>query len=127
MPDNFGRYFVNAIVAGLIGRIVGVIKTEIARAKAEIAQKLKGIGAGVGVLAAAGAIGFFLIGVLITAAILGLATVWPAWLAALTVAGGMLIIIGILVAIGVSLINKNKDLTPQQSIDNIKAALPLVD
>lgn len=127
MPDNFGRYFVNAIVAGLIGRIVGVIKTEIERAKVETARKLKGIGAGVGVLAAAGAIGFFLIGVLITAAILGLATVWPAWLAALTVAGAMLIIIGILVAVGTSLINKNKDLTPQQSIDNIKAALPLVD
>ncbi len=127
MPDNFGRYFVNAIVAGVIGRFVGVVKTEIARAKEETAAKLKGIGAGLGLLAAAGAMGFFLLGVLITAAILGLATVWPAWLAALVVAGAMLLILLILVGIGVSLIKKNKDLTPQQSIDNIKAAIPLVD
>lgn len=127
MPDNFGRYFVNAIVAGLVGRIVGVIKTEYERAKQETAEKLKGIGIGIGLLVAAGAIGFFLLGVLITAAILGLATVWPAWLAALTVAGAMLLIILILAGIGASMIKKNKDLKPQQSIDNIRAALPLVD
>ncbi|MDN4478698.1 phage holin family protein [Demequina lignilytica] len=127
MPDNFGRYFVNAIVAGLVGRIIGVVKTEYERAKVETAAKLKGIGIGVGLLVAAAAIGFFLLGVLITAAILGLATVWPAWLAALTVGGAMLLIILILAGIGASMIKKNKDLTPQQSIDNIKAALPLVD
>lgn len=127
MSDNFGRFFVNAIVAGLVGRIANVIRTEIARAKQEITDKLKGIGAGIGVLVAASAVAFFLLGVLIAAGILGLATVWPAWLAALTVAGGLLLIVIILIAVGVNLINKNKDLTPQQSIDNIKAVLPLVD
>lgn len=121
MSDNFGRYFVNAIVAGLLGRITVVIRTEIDRAKREISQKLQKIGVGVGLLVAAAAIGFFLIGVLITAAILGLATVWPAWLAALTVAGALLLIILILAGVGSSLIKKNKDLTPHESIDNIKA------
>ncbi len=127
MPDNFGRYFVNAIVAGLVGRVIGVVKTELERAKQETGEKLKAIGIGIGLLIGAAAIGFFLLGVLITAAILGLATVWPAWLAALTVAGAMLLIILILAGIGAGMIKRNKDLKPQQSIDNIKAALPLVD
>ena len=121
MSDNFGRYFVNAIVAGLLGRITVVIRTEIDRAKREISQKLQKIGVGIGLLVAAGAIGFFLLGVLIAAAILGLATVWPAWLAALTVAGALLLIVLILAGVGASLIKKNKDLTPHESIDNIKA------
>ncbi len=127
MPDNFGRYFVNAIVAGLIGRITGVVKTEVARAKEEIAQKLKGIGIGVGLMVAASFFGFFALGVLVAAAVLGLAEVWPAWLAALTVGGALLLILLILVGIGSSLIKRNKDLKPQQAIDNIKAALPGVD
>ncbi len=127
MPDNFGRYFVNAIVAGLIGRISGVVKTEVARAKQEIAEKLKGIGIGVGLMVAASFFGFFALGVLVAAAVLGLAEVWPAWLAALTVGGALLLILLILVGIGASLIKKNKDLKPQQAIDNIKAALPGVD
>ncbi|WP_062290911.1 phage holin family protein [Demequina phytophila] len=125
MSDNFGRYFVNAIVAGLLGRITAVIKTEIERAKKEIAAKLKGIGVGIGLIVAAGVFAFFLAGVLVAAAILGLATVWPAWLAALTVAGGLLLIVLILVLIGSSLIKKNKDLTPQESIDNVKSVVGL--
>ncbi|WP_062519554.1 phage holin family protein [Demequina silvatica] len=125
MSDNFGRYFVNAIVAGLLGRITAVIKTEIERAKKEIAAKLKGIGVGIGLIVAAGVFAFFMAGVLVAAAILGLATVWPAWLAALTVAGGLLLIVLILVLIGSSLIKKNKDLTPQESIDNVKSVVGL--
>ncbi|WP_062379278.1 phage holin family protein [Demequina pelophila] len=120
MPDNFGKYFVNAIVAGLLGRLSSVVKTELENAKAEISEKLKNIGIGVGLLAAAAGIGFFLVGVLIAAAILGLSTVWPAWLAALTVAGAMLLLILILGGVGASIIKKNKDLKPQQSIDNLK-------
>jgi len=122
MPDNYGRYFVNAIVAGLLGRVTGVLKVEFENAKQEISSKLGKIGAGVGLFAAAGAIGFFMLGVLIAAAILGLSEVWPAWLAALTVAGGMLVIILILVGIGAALVKKNKDLTPHESIDNVKKA-----
>ncbi|BDZ62155.1 hypothetical protein Lsed01_02392 [Demequina sediminis] len=125
MPDNFGRYFVNAIVAGLLGRITGVIKAEIARAKEEIARKLKGIGVGIGLLVGAGVFGFFATGVLVTAAILGLAEVWPAWLAALTVGGALLLLVLILAGIGASLIKKNKDLTPHESIDNVKSAVGL--
>ncbi|WP_062313106.1 phage holin family protein [Demequina rhizosphaerae] len=125
MSDNFGRYFVNAIVAGLLGRISAVIKTEFERAKQEIASKLKGIGVGVGLFVGAGIFGFFASGVLVAAAVLGLATVWPAWLAALTVAGGLLVIVLILVLIGNALIKKNKDLTPHESIDNVKQVVGL--
>ncbi|WP_062465240.1 phage holin family protein [Demequina soli] len=123
--DNFGRYFVNAIVAGVLGRITAVIRTEIERAKQETAKKLKGIGAGVGLYVGAGVFGFFASGVLIAAAVLGLATVWPAWLAALTIGVALLLIVIILVLIGNALIKKNKDLTPHESIDNVKAVVGL--
>ncbi len=125
MPDNFGRYFVNAIVSGLIGRASAVIRTELDRAKAETQKKLKGIGVGIGLYVGAGIFGFFLSGVLVAAAILGLAEVWPAWLAALTVAGALLIIILILVLIGNALIKKNKDLMPREQLDTIKSVAGL--
>ncbi|WP_062389805.1 phage holin family protein [Demequina iriomotensis] len=123
MSDNFGRYFVNAIVAGLVGRIATVIKTELEKAKQEIAGKLKKIGVGIGLYIGAGVFAFFMVGVFIAAAILGLATVWPAWLAALTVGGAILLIVLILVLVGNALIKKNKDLTPHEQIDTIKSTM----
>ncbi|WP_062517774.1 phage holin family protein [Demequina gelatinilytica] len=123
MSDNFGRYFVNAIVAGLIGRIATVVKDEIEKAKQEISKKLQRIGIGVGLVIGAGIFAFFMVGVFIAAAILGLSEVWPAWLAALTVGGALLLIVLLLAGIGSALIKKNKDLTPHEQIDNIKSTV----
>jgi len=118
--SGFGRSITNAVVAGLLGGAMGVLKTEVENAKNEIEAKLKGLGTGVILLGVAASIGFFALGVLVAAGIIALTLVWPAWLAALVVAGGLLLFVLIFALAGAGKIKKNKDLVPDQAIKNIK-------
>lgn len=117
---RFGKYLVNALVAAVAGQAVGIMRTELDDAKTEVQQKAKGIGIGVALVAGAASFLFFATVALLAAAVIGLAQVWPAWLAALVVGGSLLLIGGLLVAIGASKINKNKDLKPARAIKNLR-------
>ena len=127
MPDNFGRYFVNAIVGGVLGRFVDVVRHEWELAKIELKHKGVELAKGTAMLVAASILGFFLVMVLIAAAILGLSTVFEPWLAALIVAGGILFWVIVLGWWGAHKVKKNKDLTPERAIANVKDALPFVN
>ena len=127
MPDNFGRFFVNAIVGGVLGRFVNVVRHEWELAKLELKHKGVELAKGGAMLAVAAMLGFFLILVLIAAAILGLSTVFAPWLAALIVAGGILFWVIVLGWWGSYKVKKNKDLTPERAVANIKDALPFVN
>lgn len=116
---GFGKYVVNALVAAAAGRVTGIIRTEIADAKIEMQAKAKGMGIGAALVGAALGFLFFATAVLLAAGVIGLAQVWPAWLAALTVGGGLLLIAGILIGVGVAKINKNKNLKPERAIANL--------
>ncbi|WP_062205315.1 phage holin family protein [Demequina salsinemoris] len=118
--SSFAKSAASSLFTGLVGRYQTMLKIELDRAKAEVQEKLKQIGIGAALLVAAGAFAFFLSLLLLTAAVAGLSTVWPVWLSALTIAGGVLLIILILVGVGVSKIKKNSDLMPTESIDNVK-------
>lgn len=122
--SNFGKTFVNIIVASIAGRWISVIKTEAEIAKIELTIKAKQIGTGVGLLAAAAALAFLMTFVLLVAAVAGLSLVWPVWLAALAVAGAILLIVLILALVGSRKIKKNKDLVPHRAINNIKNTMP---
>jgi len=89
-----------AILAALPGQIIGLVKAELANIKLELMEKAKKVGIGIGLFAAAAAIMFFVLGVLIAAAILGLATVLPGWAAALIVAFVLILLAGLCVFIG---------------------------
>ncbi len=117
---RFGKYLVNAVVAAVAGQAVGIMRTELDDAKTEMQNKAKGIGIGVGLVAGAASFLFFALGLLLTAGVVGLANVWPAWLAALVMGGGLLLIGGILIAIGAAYIKKNKDLKPERAITNLR-------
>lgn len=116
VSGGFGKYVVNALVAATAGRVTGMLRAEYEDAKLEIQTKAKGLGIGAALIAVAAVFLFFSTGVLLTAGIMGLAEVWPAWLAALTVGGGILVIAGILISIGAYKINKNKDLRPERAM-----------
>ena len=49
---------------------------------------------------------FWVIATLLTAAVAGLATVWPVWLSALAISGGGLLFILILALIGLALVKR---------------------
>jgi cytochrome c biogenesis protein CcdA len=72
-------------------------------------------------LVGAALFGFFLLAVLITAGVLGLATVVAPWLAALIVAAVLLVITGVLALLGVKALKKGVPPVPQQAVDSVKA------
>jgi len=84
---------------GLVGEVPKLVKSlvkgEIDLLKAEMIAKAKVFGLAAGLLVGALVIVLYAIGVLLTAAVMGLATVMPAWLAALLLAVVMLIVAGI--------------------------------
>ena len=118
---NFGRYIVNAIVAGIVGRGVQVIKTEVENAKNEFQAKLKSLSIGAAMVGVSLAFVTFGLILLMVAGLIALTEIWPAWLVALTGGGAVLLLGFIVMAIGASKIKKNKDLMPDQAIRNIKA------
>ena len=85
------------LVGELPDRVSDLVKAEIDQIKAEISYKLKHFGVGSGLFAGAAVVGVFLLFTLIVAAIFALALVMPAWAAALTVSGILVVIIAILV------------------------------
>lgn len=116
---GFGKYIVNALVAATAGRVTGILRNELEDAKLEMQTKAKGLGIGAALVGVALTFMFFATGVFLTAAVIGLAQVWPAWLAALVVGGALILIAGIFVAVGAAKINKNKDLKPERAIAHL--------
>ena len=108
----------------LIGSIptllVDLVRNEIESLKDEIAGKLKNAGIGIGLLAGAVFFALFALMVLIAAAILGLATVLPAWLAALIVGVVILLVAAILATVGIRSLKKGVPPAPTHTIESIK-------
>ncbi|WIB77623.1 phage holin family protein [Curtobacterium sp. MCPF17_002] len=109
---------------GLVGDVPKLVKElvtgELNLLKAEMLTKAKIFGLAAGLLVGALVIVLYAIGVLLTAAVMGLATVMPAWLAALVIAVVMLIIAGILGLVGWKRFKKGLPLTPKRTIDSVK-------
>ncbi|MDN4480319.1 phage holin family protein [Demequina muriae] len=124
MADSkLGKMVINAILGAVAGKWIATIKTEVEVTKVEIKYKSRQLGIGAAFLAIAGALGFFMLLVLIAAAVLAFALILEPWAAALVVAGILLVIIVIFGAAGASKIKKNKDLMPTASIERIKKQL----
>ncbi|WP_396289798.1 phage holin family protein [Curtobacterium sp. KT1] len=109
---------------GLVGDVPklvkGLVKGEIDLLKAEMLTKAKIFGLAAGLLVGALVIVLYAIGVFLTAAVMGLATVMPAWLAAIVIAVVMLIIAAILGWIGWKRLKKGLPITPKRTIDSVK-------
>ena len=75
-----------ALVHDLSQQLPELIRSELRLAQAEVTEKGKRAGLGIGMFSVAGLLAFFGVAVLITTAILALDLVLPAWLAALIVA-----------------------------------------
>lgn len=111
------------LIADLPKLLSALIKDEIEQFKNEMIAKLKHAGIGIGLFAGAGVFAFFMLGVLLAAAVLGLATILPAWLAALIVAGILLVITVVLVLIGVAQVKRGVPPAPTETIKSVKKDL----
>jgi hypothetical protein len=104
----------------LPGLVVALLKAELAQLKAELVRKAINAGIGIGLFLVAGILLFFMLGVLVAAAVLGIAVALPGWAAALIVAGGLLILAAIFGLIGVLVFKRGMPPAPTETIDSVK-------
>lgn len=104
-------------VTELVPRLV---QEELALAKAELTEKGKHAGMGVGLFGGGGLFAFFGIAVLIAAAVLGLAEAIPGWAAALIVAAVLFLIAAILALVGRSQVKQAVPPLPSEAVDSTK-------
>lgn len=108
-----------SLLRELPATLLELVRIEFEELKREMGRKLKKLGLGALLISIAATLGLFLMGTLIAAAILGLALIMPAWLAALVVSGGLLILMIILLAAGVSTFKKGNPPLPTETFDAI--------
>lgn len=109
-----------SLIGDLPRLLVDQVRNEIELLKKELTDKIKHAGIGIGLLVGAGAFAFFFALVLTAAGILGLATVLPAWAAALIVAGVLLLITVLLALVGIAQLRRSTPATPEKTITSIK-------
>jgi MFS family permease len=95
-------------------------RQEVELAKAELAVKGKRAGIGAGMFGGAGVFGFYGLGALVAAAILGLATAIAAWAAALAVAALLGLLAGALALTGKAKVSQATPPVPEQATESVK-------
>src|SRR5215216_1589370 len=107
------------LLSDIAGETILLVRQELALLKAELHEKFSRVGQGAGALGAGALIAFSGWLVLLAAAVLGLATVVPPWLAALIVA-----LLVLAIGVGLLLFGKNRfdaqALTPQRSLRSLR-------
>lgn len=123
MGPGILKTLLGTVVSALMGTLIATVRTEYQIAKVQTQVKLRELGKGLLMLVLAGVFGFFLVMLLLAAAVLGLSLIMDPWLAALVVAAAILIWVLILGIWGSYKLKKNKDLVPHRSVENIKNAI----
>lgn len=108
-----------SLIGDLPTLLVDQVRNELEQLKRELTEKAVQAGVGLGLLAVAASLAFFMLGVLITAAVLGLAVVLPGWAAALIIAGVLLLLTAVVGAIGVAAL-KRSGTGPAKTIASIR-------
>jgi Putative Actinobacterial Holin-X, holin superfamily III len=107
------------LLSDLASETILLLRQELALLKAELHEKFNRIGQGAGALGAGALVAFSGWLVLLAAAVLGLATVVPPWLAALIVA-----LLVLAIGVGLLLFGKNRfdaqALTPRRSLRSLR-------
>jgi hypothetical protein len=97
-----------------------LLRSELRLAQAEMTEKAKTAGAGIGAFGAAAVLGWFALGCFLATAILALALVLPAWLAALIVAVVVAIAAGIAALLGKKKVAKAAPPMPTATVESVK-------
>jgi Putative Actinobacterial Holin-X, holin superfamily III len=108
------------LIADVPKLLSDLVRSEIEQLKAEIASKLKSAAVGIGLLVGAATIAGVALLAIVTASILALAQVLPAWAAALIVAGILLLVALVLALVGVQQLKRGTPPMPTRTIDSIK-------
>ncbi len=110
------------LLARLPAQFVALARAEYENAKREIVAKAKRGGIGLLAIIVALFFLFFSLGAFVTAAIAGIAVVWPVWLSALVVAFGLLLLAAGAIFAGIALIKRGVPV-PEETIDRVEGDL----
>jgi hypothetical protein len=108
------------LVTELPELVSDLVHAEIELLKTELIGKLKALGIGAGLMAGAGVVLLFMVGTLLTAAIMGLGTVMPYWLSALIVSAALLVVAVILALLGWSRMKHGIPPIPSEGIESLQ-------
>ena len=97
-----------------------LVRQELELAKAEVSQKGKKAGLGIGILGAAGVVALLALGALTAFLILALDGAMPAWLAALIVGLVYAAIAGVLALVGRERVQEVGKPIPEQTVETVK-------
>ncbi len=97
-----------------------LVRDEIRLAQAEVGHKAKKAGLGIGAFAGAGVVALYGLGVLIAAAVLGLANVVSPWLAALVVGVVLVVVAGVAALLGKKQLSQAAPPVPTETIASVK-------
>lgn len=115
-----------ALVHDLTQQVPELIRSEMRLAQAELTQKGKRVGAGVGMFGAAGVVALYAGGAGVATAIIALALVMDAWLAGLVVTVVLLVVAGVLGLTGRSQVGKATPLKPERATEGLKEDIATV-
>ena len=115
-----------ALVHQLSQQLPELIRSEMRLAQAEVAEKGKRAGVGLGMFSVAGLLAFFGLAALITTAILALALVVDAWLAALLVGLVLLACAAVAGVMGKNKVAEAGPPVPQRAVEGVKEDIATV-
>ena len=114
------------LVAQFSEQSTQLIRSELQLAVAEMREKTKHAGVGVGLFGTAGIVALFGVGGLVTTAILALALVLPAWLAALIVTVVLFLVAGVVAAVGKQQTSQATPPRPEQAMEGVRRDIETV-
>jgi putative superfamily III holin-X len=97
-----------------------LIRQEMRLAQAELAEKGRHAGKGAGMFGGAGLVALYGVGALVTAAILGLATVLEPWIAAAAIGAALLLVAGILALTGKKELDEIGPAKPELAMESMQ-------
>lgn len=120
-PDRAAREpSTGELISRLTEQMSTLVRDEMRLAQAELTQKAKRAGTGVGLFGVGGFLGFFGFAALVTTAILALALVLPPWAAALIVTAVLLIAAGIAALLGKKQVDEATPVKPERTMDSVQ-------
>jgi hypothetical protein len=119
VPDS-GNQSIPELIKQVSEESSRLLRGELRLAQAEMTQKAKTAGVGIGAFGAAAVLGWFALGCFLATAILALALVLPAWVAALIVAIVVAIAAGIAALVAKKKVAKAAPPVPTATVESVK-------
>jgi hypothetical protein len=109
------------LVRQAVEQLSGLVRDELALARAEMTEKGKRAGVGLGLFSGGGLVALYGLAALLTAAGLGLAEAMPAWLAALIVAAVLFAAAGVMAMVGRGQVRQATPPVPEETARSVRA------